>query len=117
VKTKKKEISLKSVRKYKLMLIGLVFFNIIDAISTYYFVVMGGAEELNPIMDYLLGVNPELFIVLKIILMFVFAGLFWKFLPHSKMARIATVGCFVPYSLLAIYYVVGWIYLGYHGML
>ncbi len=99
------------------MLIGLVFFNIVDAISTYYFVVIHNAQELNPVMNYLLELNPIFFIAFKLIWVTIAFFLFWKFLPYSVVARIATVFCFVPYCLLGIYYLVGWGYLAYYGAL
>ena len=99
------------------MLIALLFFNFFDAISTYYFVIIKGVEELNPVMNFLLEVSPILFLIFKLIWCPIAVYVFWKSLPYSVVSKIATIGCFVPYCLLTIYYIIGWTFYAVYGII
>jgi len=47
-------------------LIGFNYFNLMDALLTMYVIQDHGFHEVNPIMKYILDINPSLFFMLKI---------------------------------------------------
>jgi hypothetical protein len=57
----------------------LCFFNAVDAFFTYWAYVYHSGKELNPFMDALLKISPEMFVVLKLVLMPICAWGFWVF--------------------------------------
>lgn len=60
--------------------------NIGDALSTYYWVTKGVAEELNPIALVLLNIDPTLFLLVKFIFGSVCLLLLWS--AHKKYNEI-----------------------------
>lgn len=103
------------MKKYNLyiyLIIGLFIFNLVDTGATAYFVSERGTHiELNPVMRWVLERGIPLFIAVKVFIGFFASYVFWKSLPHTVLARVAVVFCFVPYFLLAAYYISYIVYL------
>ena len=54
--------------RFFVLLMAILLLGIADAFLTLHHVHVNNAEELNPIMDFFLGVSPELFFNVKYIL-------------------------------------------------
>jgi hypothetical protein len=54
--------------RFFLLLMGILLLGTADAFLTLYHVHLNNAEELNPIMDFFLGVGPQVFFNVKYIL-------------------------------------------------
>ena len=78
----------------------LLILNLFDAISTYIWVILGYAEEANPIMDYVLSVSPPGFILYKILIVNLGVLLLWR-LQHSLFCRIITLPVVGVYTGIA----------------
>ncbi len=93
-------------------LLGLIFIlNGLDAIATIAWLQLGIAREANPFMDQLIALNPAFFVLLKLSLV----GLGVALLSHNRhhrMARVASYGLFMAFSLLICYHIAGGILLG-----
>jgi Domain of unknown function (DUF5658) len=80
--------------------VGLGMLNMLDAVVTHV-LLMNGARELNPLMNFLYAYHPALFLMLK----FIFSVLVtWcGFFPIHKNVRRLSLIAFIIYSC-----VVGW---------
>lgn len=86
---------------YKILLVLIFVFNLVDAISTSILVQTGKVLEANPLMDFLIQVDISLFLVFKIILGTFIIIFFWD--KHKeKLARILIWGPFIAYSLIIV---------------
>ena len=54
--------------RFFVLLMGILMLGVADAFLTLYHVHINNAEELNPIMDFFLGVSPNVFFNVKYIL-------------------------------------------------
>lgn len=63
----------------------------------------GGATEINPLMDLLIGIHPVLFMTTKILLVGLGTLLIWRFRDRS-MAVGSLYLCVAAYSLLMLYH-------------
>ena len=83
--------------KYYLHLVTLLIsLNIIDAVLTLYWVTHEIAQEVNPLMEYLLGEGPLLFLATKIILVTSGSWLLWRF-RESRSSWAAITCCLAVY--------------------
>ena len=86
---------------------GIVAFicvlNVIDGILTLVWISTGRAEEANPFMNELILRNPILFMVGKLILVFLGTWLLWR-MRRVKAAVIAVFGIFLAYYAVLIYH-------------
>tara|TARA_R110001583_G_scaffold31790_8_gene108524 strand:+ start:143 stop:469 length:327 start_codon:yes stop_codon:yes gene_type:complete len=88
------------------ILLILFFLNLGDAFATYYWVVSGVAEELNPIAIALLEASPILFLIFKCLfgsLALVFLWLFRE--KYKKITLIVTVCWSFVYFLILSYHI------------
>ena len=65
-------------RIFKIFLVTIFLMNLIDGVGTYLWVVNGYAEEKNPLMDFLIDVDPILFLCIKIIVGTLCVLYFWE---------------------------------------
>ena len=86
----------------KIRLYLIIIFNMIDAYCTIYLNDHGGAE-LNPLVVWLLQ-WPMVFIWTKLIISVLFAICLWK-LREQKFSNLIVWLAFVPYCIIAIYYI------------
>ena len=93
-------------RIYKIFLILFFVFNLIDAFVTFYFVTEKSVQELNPLMDWLIKINPWLFIFVKMVIGTVGVSLLWNHV-REKWTRISIATIFGVYSTLMLYDVIG----------
>jgi hypothetical protein len=100
---------------YKSMLILLFVFNILDAFITHHFVTKYSAYELNPIMNWLISVDPILFVVVKIVAGTLGVLVLWKTIAPSVASRVGTCVLFCVYSLLMLYYAFCIAYMAFVG--
>lgn len=59
--------------------------NIVDGLATYMWVTNGIADEKNPLMDFLINIDPLLFLFLKVFIGSFCIRYFWK-KPHMAPA-------------------------------
>jgi hypothetical protein len=81
------------IRKYpwhNVCLKLLLVLNLFDAVCTYIWVVMGYANEANPLMDYVLSISPTGFVLYKIIIVNLGVLLLWR-LRRKIFCRAITV--------------------------
>ena len=90
------------MNKYKVLLILFFFFNLIDTITTLYFIHVKGAQELNPVMKTIMDISPGLFVAVKLYIGSMATILMWEGID-SKWAKIATIFTFTIYAMLMIY--------------
>jgi len=61
------------------LIILLCLFNVVDAFFTYWAYIYQNGVELNPAMNTLLKISPELFVAFKLIFMPICVWGFWAF--------------------------------------
>jgi hypothetical protein len=88
------------------MLAAVVVLNMLDGILTIGWIESGRAVELNPLMDYLLGTHPVLFIFTKMLLVCLGVLLLWRFRAKTS-AVISIYLCLAVYSGLLLYHLGG----------
>jgi hypothetical protein len=94
-----------------LLLAGLlVFLNLFDAGATTYLILTGFGYEINPIMAWLIDLGIGWFLLYKVFCGTAVAVFFAKF-HNFKLARMALWVVLIPYIVLFVYYVVGFIWL------
>lgn len=86
----------------------LIAFNMIDVYCSIYLMEYG-AIELNPIMGFLLQ-WPSIAIWIKLFISIAFSICIWKMREH-KIAHIIMWIAFIPYCILAFYYIFIFIFL------
>jgi len=85
---------------------AVVVFNMLDGILTIGWIQSGRAVELNPLMDYLLGTDPVLFIFTKMLLVCLGVLLLWRY--RSKTSAVFSIYvCFAVYSSILLYHLGG----------
>lgn len=85
-------------------IIATVFvLNVIDGVLTIVWYSTGRAEEANPLMAGLIGVNPLLFIVLKMTLVALGSVLLWRY-RNKALAVIAMFVAFIVYYWVLIFH-------------
>jgi hypothetical protein len=83
--------------KFEKRFFALAFLNFVDLVSTYYIVILTKqAEELNPLMDYLIKKDPFYFIAYKLLAMIAILFIVDKSLK--------TRSGFLAYSILLVIY-------------
>lgn len=95
-----------NIKKHKtlfgfLCLIWLL--NLSDALISAYFVGNGLAEELNPIMLFLMDKSMVLFVAVKIILMTFVLAWIWRIKKATRFANFVTGFALILYGALFIY--------------
>ncbi len=81
----------------------LLLFNMVDGMLTIAWVGTGRAVEVNPLMDYLIGIHPVLFMATKLLLVSLGILLIWRFRDRS-LAVASLYLCVTAYSLLMLYH-------------
>ena len=73
-------------KKY-IMLFGvsIAFLNLFDGIATNYGLMKKFIEEMNPFMDFLISLNPALFLALKVGLSLLILFVSYRVYAHSKL--------------------------------
>lgn len=80
--------------------------NIGDALSTYYWVTKGVAEELNPIALILLNINPNLFLLVKCLFGSLCLWVLWIFRrKYKKIVTTVSVFWFLFHIIIFIYHI------------
>lgn len=103
--------SFKNIPKSILILATLlILLNLFDAGATAFLFLRGIGYEANPIMAWLLEQGLGWFLVVKIGISALIAFLMTK-IGNSRTAKIALIAALIPYTLLFIYYVVGFTFL------
>lgn len=92
------------------MLAVVVVLNMLDGILTIGWIQSGRAVELNPLMDYLLGTHPVLFIFTKMLLVCLGVLLLWRFRARTS-AVISIYLCLTIYSGVLLYHLGGGVFL------
>ena len=81
----------------------LLLFNMVDGLLTIAWVESGRAVELNPLMDYLIGIHPVLFMAIKLLLVSLGSLLIWRY--RDRFLAVASLYlCVTAYSLLMLYH-------------
>jgi hypothetical protein len=78
----------------------------LDGVLTIGWIEFGRAVELNPLMDYLLGTHPLLFIFIKMLLVGLGVLLLWR-LRARAWAVISLYACLAVYSTVLLYHLGG----------
>lgn len=73
--------------KRNIMLFGIsiAFLNLFDGIATNYGLMKKLIEEMNPIMDFIISINPALFLGLKVCLSLLILFVSYCVYMHSKI--------------------------------
>ena len=93
-------------RNLKIILAGIVLFNLLDIIFTLTMISLGFAVEANPFMLSLLEKSELVFSFIKISLVSLCVFLLWR-LKDYEIARKASVFCFITYGALMFYHLFG----------
>lgn len=87
-----------------IMLLGIsiAFLNLFDGIVTNYGLMKKFIEEMNPVMDFIISINPALFLVLKIVLSLLILFVSYRVYTNSKVSfqrlyMLTLVGVFCLY--------------------
>jgi len=84
-------------QEWKFYFVYIFILNLLDAITTHYSVGRGLAQEVNPLMRYLLELHPATFYLCKVTL--VSLGLFLLMrLGETRGTKIALIICSVIYT-------------------
>ena len=94
--------NIKKNKKYFLLIVGIFLFNILDGVLTID-AIKKGAEELNPIMRFLLEIDYSLFLFIKITLISFCLFIFWKY-REKTLAQVGIIFSFCIYFFLTIYH-------------
>ena len=86
-------------KKWKFCFIYIFVLNLLDALATHYSVGQGFAEELNPLMNYLLELHPATFYLCKITLVILGLSLLYR-LGESRGTKIALAVCAAIYTAI-----------------
>jgi hypothetical protein len=97
---------LKTTRAQKLLLSGVLFFNLLDIVFTLFFVGAGFAVEANPFMLLALERGEAFFTLIKLLLVSLCVLLLWR-LRHHRIAQLSTLFCFLTYFSLVAYHFFG----------
>ena len=90
----------------KSLVAAVVVLNMLDGIFTIGWIEFDRAVELNPLMDYLLGTHPVLFIFTKMLLVCLGVLLLWRF--RAKTSAVLSIYlCFAVYTCLLLYHLGG----------
>jgi hypothetical protein len=85
--------------KFLIILIILMILNVIDAIATVFWIENQLATESNPLMEILLNISPTIFIIMKIVLVFLCATLLWilrrRNLTFILLTPVILIYCYV----------------------
>ena len=87
---------------FLIVLINL--FNILDAVFTTAFVMLGVATEANPIMAPLLAYNPALFIIIKTVIIVPLCTYLLQAFSYKLGAKLGLYILFVVYLLVCLYH-------------
>lgn len=88
------------------ILIILFFLNLGDAFTTYYWIVLGLAEELNPIALMLININPNLFLLVKCLFGSLSLLVLWLFRKkHKKIVMTVAVFWFLFHIVILAYHI------------
>ncbi|MGD8587798.1 MAG: DUF5658 family protein [Chromatiales bacterium] len=85
---------------------AVVVLNMLDGVLTIGWIEFGRAVELNPLMDYLLGTHPVLFIFIKMLLVCLGILLLWRLRARAS-AVISIYVCLAVYSSVLLYHLGG----------
>jgi hypothetical protein len=99
-------------RKILILALALFFLNLFDAGATTYLVLTGNGTEMNPIMIWALDQGLAVFWTIKVLLAAAVSWFFAK-VHEFKLARFGLWLVVISYGLLALYYVVGFVYLAF----
>jgi hypothetical protein len=99
-------VSLERYDWLRAVVAAVVVLNMLDGILTIGWIEFGRAVELNPLMDYLLGTHPVLFILIKMLLVCLGVLLLWRFRSRAS-AVLSIYLCFVVYSGILLYHLSG----------
>lgn len=79
----------------------LSLLNTVDALITYYGLEKAFITELNPLMGWMYGTNPSLFILAKLSLsVFLYLFIVFKVVPDTRLIRGLTVIASFFYSIV-----------------
>ncbi len=77
--------------------------NALDGILTLYWIFSGAATEANPLMETLLRLGPVVFIMAKMLLVFLGSMLLWRLRRHA-WAVCAVFAAFLAYYYILLYH-------------
>ncbi|MBC2723552.1 MAG: hypothetical protein HGJ98_10970 [Desulfosporosinus sp.] len=70
---------------------AFIILSLLDGTLTLWGLVLGAIEEVNPVMEWLIGKSPIVFMAVKLMLPVILGFIFWKIRNRSRK--------FVTYSL------------------
>ena len=101
----------KRPKYFWLIIVGiLILLNLIDAFFTLRFNELQLATEANPLMDYLLQIDPRLFFIIKFSLVSL-SALFMYSCRHVSLARHALLASVLVYGIVNVIHIYGFIFL------
>lgn len=80
----------------KLVIFFMFVLNVLDGIFTIFLVSTGNAIEANPLMAYLIGCHPVLFMFCKQLLVYLGSIILWRF-RRNMLAVVSIFGMFLVY--------------------
>jgi len=90
--------------KWLRVIIGAIFtLNVVDGIFTLYWIYFRRQFELNPIMSYLISIDPVAFMAIKMILVLLGTFLLWRLRKHA-MAVVTLFMLFLVYYYMVLFH-------------
>jgi len=92
------ELSHNFFNELKLVIFSVFILNVLDGVLTIISVSTGNALEANPLMAYLIDYHPVLFMICKLLLVYLGSVILWRF--RKNMLAIFSI-----FAIFLVYYI------------